>query len=349
MARTKTRPATAATAAAFTWNPDADQTYDGDKYGSNTLEGTYTSFNKVAGRSFTMKGDGIILTLSPTGAADDFLTIWGCVPNGQESFETTQITVEEKATLQFIPKQTGPLLPLGAIFFTDENAAEAQVTADISGTLLFQDVETTANDITNTSDPAATINVNPTGSFRVANSLAFTGGYYINAHGPGQVTIAASSVDIENGNYILDGNSTATSPTLKMAAFNVTGDTQSGSLNLSNQQITCQEASVGHFESRIGTYADSNVIARDAASMLIACDAITLDSATVFAVGPGTNATITFAGIDGRPAPFDFKDPSTYPGKYFPGMFNFLANQQHSDNKGKFIFRGMSGSAFVLQ
>lgn len=71
--------------------------------------------------------------------------------------------------------------------------------------------------------------------------------------------------------------------------------------------------------------------------MFIECDAIDLDSDTVFSLGHGS-AAITFDGTNGGRAPFEFLDKD-----YPEGIFNFITTE--GPNVGRLRFRGI-GSAF---
>lgn len=330
---------------AFTWHPDQDDVYDGDRLGNQTLSGpSYSAFSKKAGKSFTMKGDDALLILEADPFEVGTIADWGGTP--PVTGATTQIRIE-RGTLQLQPSKPNPGGLPGMVWFGADESVQ-YLTVDVTGTLVIEDTVVFGK----TPDmgdmlPTSTINIRPGGTFRVGQSATppateMTGSFYINVYEQGSVSLTAYAVGLSYGAVTLYGSPASGAGTsFEVIAVPLT-PSELGTIEIGSQEIACKSASVSRLQARSMSFADADIKAGDTASITLACDAIGFDdNDVVFALGQGS-PVMTFTGLDDGPAPFKFLDAPA--GHYPKGLFNFLTDTK-GDNTGKFRFHGV-GSAF---
>ena len=312
----------------FIWHAKADDIYDGNKYGNTPLKSADpTVFAKEAGTGLIMTGNGTLSLEILGGGAP----IWGYqVDGGHDQHLVSQFTINEGATLSYAAKVPRVALFLGQDYSLNE------VKFDITGNFI---VENTAFEaMPNISQgPATTVSLRQSGSFRVINAFDYTSALSLNIYDQGYASVTANSVELVAGTYRISGIPNRGKPSLEIIAVAAPSLTDSSAtMSISSHDITCTSASVSRLQAESISYTATNITVQDTASMLIACDSITVDNQTVFNVAPSTkgpaSATITFTGQNGGNAPFDFTKP-----QYPPGLFNFLSG---TNIACKFRFKG---------
>lgn len=308
----------------FTWHADQDDDYDGDIYGSTTLEGLpFTAFNKDIGKSFTMDGDDEdTLTLAPTPGG---YAVWGAsVPS---ELDVSEFNING-GTLAI--QSQGGTLNLGAI-----QAHKQLITLNIAGTFLAR--QTTFIGTSRGVSPWVTFKVFPRGRCSISEGVAFNGAFLIEVDDLGSMSVTACGFNLEHGQYFASGIGNADNPSLELIASPSLAQPGSGYFEMTNQQIVCSSRSVSRLQAKAMSLTDSTMRAADTASLLIACDTIDFAGRTQFTVGQGS-AAITFSGSAKNAAPFDF-----FKNSYPKGLFNFITNE--GTNKSTFRFLNI-GSAY---
>lgn len=334
--------------AIFDWDPNEDQVFDSNIYGTNVkVGGSFTHFNKIAGKNFTMNGNGATLILQPQGPGD--ATVWGQPADG--GIGVTAFTINNGATLIFQP-EIGPAISSGKLIFTEDNKfGNAVLNFDlIGGNLIIEGADVDSNAGGTFQASGVTINLSSESSFCV-NARTFTAGFNIEAHGKSSsVSVMTNYFSSSSGMWEVETDSVRSgenNPLLEGASENLSVDlivtpaadvSQSGMMSLVNHDIYFSIA-LGRFKAVSMFYDSCDIAVAYDSSMLIACDAITFGSGkTVFSVDDASS-TITFTGQSGGQAPFDFMNKS-----YPKGLFNFETTQ----GKGKFRFANI-GSIFEFQ
>ncbi|GLU34320.1 hypothetical protein WKR88_09785 [Trinickia caryophylli] len=346
----------------FRWHPDRDDVYDGNVF-KDTLLGDVpcSAFRKIAGKSFTMNGGSHSLTLAPVPEDIDVFMEWGePAESWIDNPPLTRIAINS-GTLKMVagvPTSTAvAVLGLGV--------EDAVVQLDITGTFTVQDVnvEGSGRPVDDGPVPASTINIYPNGRFLVGKENAtrvtgFAGGFDINVHDGGTMSVTAHTLDLTSGTYTIGDRAAAGPCSVELIAQPATaspGDVPvsdaDGALLSDNLRISCTSASSSRLQAISMAFTATHIKAEDTASLTIGCNSIAFDESvktdrpvvfetgTIFAVGQGS-AVISFTSASGGPAPFKFTDMAR---EYPKGLFNFVTAD--GANKGKFKFLDI-GSAF---
>ncbi|WP_420963645.1 hypothetical protein [Brucella sp. IR073] len=308
--------------AAFQWDPNADQTYNGDDL---TLSGTPESFKKVAGKSFTMDAAFSTLILQVPQPGD---TIWGfgdsdepttiLVRNGNLVYECTsawavlsfeggmlpavKLTVENSATFtaRKTPDASALVVYTGDVFvLTLKDAAVAEFFCDTFG--LSQDEEDFAE-----------INISGMARMRVVSQSVF---------------------GLINATVYVNSNSGGSTYSLNWMTRCL--DPQQGMI-LYTSSIRLAGASTGLLAGPFLTLqGDSRIEVVDTVTLQLMFDSVSVEQGSQFILGGGA-AQVKFEGF-GNGQPFDFFN-TVYPS----GMFEITS--QGSINRGEFIIFSMGPS-----
>ncbi|GGA79463.1 hypothetical protein GCM10011491_03360 [Brucella endophytica] len=330
----------------FVWHPDQDDTYDGDRYGQQTLTAAdFSAFNKNSGKSFTMTGDGGHLILRPGEG-----TAYWAGTNYQKGV-TTQITIKGgMLEIQSQPGDPPRILSLGS------NRIQ-YVKIDITGSFIINDTTIMAsapNDFIEDQSPAVTVDVRPGGLFRTSQSVAtpdieLSATWDVNVYEQGSASIISNIIEFLGGRITLygapplQGGPTSTPGiSFEAVATSLNPGDRVAALQINNEDISCRADSISRLQAPTMSFESADIKVEDTASITISCDSISFgDDDVVFAIAPGA-AVITFAGLGDDRNPFKFiGGPISLP----KGLLNFLTETK-GDNKGKLRFRGMGGSAF---
>ena len=305
----------------FTWHADQDDDYDGDIYGSTTLEGLpFTAFNKDIGKSFTMDGDDDdTLTLAPTPGGHAF---WGAP--GPSETDVSEFNING-GTLAI--QSQGGTLHLGEAL-----APEQLIALNIAGTFLAR--QTTILGNARGLRPGVTFKVFPRGRCSISEGEGFDGGFLIEVDDLGSMSVTACGFKLVQGQYFANGIGNADNPSLELIALPSLAQPESGYLEMTNQKIVCSSRSVSRLQAKAMSITDTTMRAAHSASLLIACDAIDFAGRTVFTVSQGS-AAITFSGSAKNAAPFDFFN-NAYP----KGLFNFITTEGANQSAFKFLSIG---------
>ena len=267
--------------------------------------------------------DDDTLTLAPTPNGEAF---WGRALHSDS--DVTEFNING-GTLALRPPQGGALM-LGAAFGSYQS-----IVFNIRGAFSVRQTNVAGN--SQSGFPRATFNIYAGGKCSISEGGYFTGSLAVNVNDLGSMIVSAHAIKIEDGTYVATGIADADSPSLELIAWRSLADPYSGNFDIARHRITCKSSSVCRLQATSMSYTASHIRAEETASLLIACDAIDLDSSTVFAVGQGS-AAITFAGSEKNEAPFDIIN-NAYP----KGLFNFIATE--GANTSTFRFLNI-GSAF---
>lgn len=349
----------------FRWHPDQDDIYDGALFGDTVLgDLPCSAFRKIAGKSFTMNGGDHSLTLKPVPVDIDVFTEWGQPAESWISDPPPTRIIINSGTFTIVsgePTSTAvAVLGLGV--------EDAVLQLDITGQMVVQDVnvEGSAPPVDNGPLHGSTINVYPGGTLVVGKQNAtrvtgFVGGFDINVHDGGSMSVTAHIIDMTSGTYTIGDRANAGASSLDLVALPGAASPRgprranetvlNGTLLSSHQRIECRSSSSSRLQAMSMAFTSTHVHMEDTASLAIACNSIAFDevvktdssaffeSGTLFAVGQGS-AAITFTSESGGPAPFEFTNMDK---QYPQGLFNFITTD--GANKSKFRFRGI-GSAF---
>jgi hypothetical protein len=325
---TKTALQAAKTKAAFQWDPDNDQTFNGTTI--PPLQGPASSFDKVRGKSFTMDAPGQTLTLQVTPS--DAFTTWGRgngtapavidVKNGTLIYDAN--TNKSARTRLILGDFFSPLLELT---LTVENDARFAVMADSSnggGGALIQ------------SNFGLGIGVTGSGIVDIACDL-----FSVEPTNGAQANIAvaqeAQMSTVTSGNFVV-GNAAidiSSSPATGSSLNWVCNWPDATAMQLHQTSMGFSAKSNGLLRSPGLAVDGTRVTTRDTAVCSLQFDSFASRGDSHFILGPGT-AKMQFDPYTAGKYPFDFVN-NTYP----QGLFDITS--AGSVNKGTFVIKVASG------
>jgi hypothetical protein len=313
------------TKAAFQWDPNADQTYNGPAI--LKLPGLAASFNKAQGKSFTMEAPGQTLTLEITDK--EGTTNWG--NSGGSGGTPTSINVRRGNLIYDASRAPGAESNIGfanPAILTVENDAQFIATGGAS---------TNSGDGLNLGDTAGTLTINVTNNALVEISCVALQFEAISLN----VTVAQMarmSVGCFDGFYLNTGTfSVSSSPDAGYSLSWAVGAGESGLMQLANTFVGFIGGSSGLLKAPALTLDRGTFIRTDDTSTCtLQFDSFTLQGnpprgTARFILGPG-KARIQIDSYSDGALPFDFIK-NDYP----EGMFNIVSDG--TINGGEFVIR----------
>lgn len=315
----------------FTWDPNSDQTYNGDI--DLFLPGTASSFNKAAGTSFTMDAPWQTLTLQITPSTGKDATAWGI---GSGSMPT--VIEVKRGTLVY-----------------DASVAEA--------ILFFAfDMESETNLIVrNDAQFRVQGSILQDGEFVIYS----TGIFNINVQDEGVLDLSSAFFAIPSGSVVSFANiaisgkarmavGSSDSFQVSSATIHVTSRPDTGhSLEWATKGHEAQTAMVLagtaiNFEGEASsllkaptlTLTDTRMRTADAATTYLQSDSVVAVGGSQFVLGPG-KAKVQFDAYSQEGQPFHLLGGEIYP----QGMFEITS--EGSVNGGEFLIREKQGGAIA--
>lgn len=329
----------------FTWHPDQDDVYDGNKCGIMTLNGPPSAFNKNMPYGFTMEGTaGNSLTLEAIPSGNDKTTSWA-QPDANK-LGSVEFDIQGGT---FTYKSLGASLSMGDIL----GQAPQNVIFNIIGRCNLESPDIVGLIVGNSRIPATEINISEKGVFS-ALAGSFSGGFAVYIADTGTMQVEANKIDLSFGGFKVYGTAPDTALnggySLDLTVSALQPEAIKG-ITLSGIPIICQSSSKVRLRSPSITLLGSvltdntNILAEDNARVEVACNAFTVStdySRSFFTLSPGS-ATFTFSSENGEQKfPIDYEKQ-----KYPKGMFNFIPTK--SPNTSTFYFRAMKSSDALAQ
>jgi hypothetical protein len=325
---TKTAFQAAKTKAAFQWDPNNDQTFNGSKI--PPLQGPASSFDKARGKSFTMDAPGQTLTLQITPS--DTITSWGSgsgtapavidIKNGTFIYDA-HTNKGDRTTLWFGDLRS-PLLEMA---LSVENDARFVVIGDSSKG---------GGEARIVSTHGTSISVADNGIIDIACDA-----FDVNALDGSAVNIAvtqgAQMSTVTSGNFIV-GNATvdiSSSPAAGSSLNWVCNWPDATAMLFLHTSVGFSAKSNGLLRSPGLSVDGTHITTRDTAVCSLQFDSFATREDSHFILGPGT-ATMQFDPYTAGKYPFDFIN-NTYP----QGLFDITS--AGTVNKGTFMIKVASG------
>lgn len=305
----------------FTWHPDQDDVYNGNKCGSMTLSGPPSKFNKIQAYGFTAEGapeDTLTLEAIPT--TGDVATYW---PEQKSISAKTSFNI---ASGTFRYKSTNGAINIG----NSLGGMAPNFWLTVIGHCILEASEVTGYNAGMTL-PGTEIDIRETGVLSVAASLC-TSALIVKINDMGAMKINAGTIAINFSDYTVDSIPPNNGYSLDLAPWQPL-PTEGQSISLENTSIICQSQSKNRLRSK-SIELDSSVIRAESNAMVeFACDLFTIDSTSLFTLSSGSGA-FRFSNANGdKSLPIDEKTTPS-------GIFNFITTE--GENSGVFCLRATS-------
>ncbi|GAB1580230.1 hypothetical protein [Phyllobacterium phragmitis] len=311
------------TKADFQWDPNADQAYEADA--DLTLLGSGKSFDKAAGKTFTMNAPSRTLGLQITPSGED-ATAWGNSDIiSPVVFDIARGTfvydARAGATELFLT-----LLPNSELNFQVRNDAQAMIMGGMASDKGL--------DVVSVGDLNMTIEDEGTVAFTTCEFFGLSS----SQNGSAKITLSDKASMLVNSSVTIDiRNASVQVTSSKNLALQwyvgLPGD--QGEMSLNGTRVNFSGQSSGILAGPVLTLGDTQITTGDSASCTLGFGPITITGNSQFILAPGT-AEMQFTG-QGEKLPFDFTS-NAYP----KGIFEIAA--QGGINGGEFMIEDPTSS-----